>query len=74
VVPNLTACNRLTTGFRLILALPHLILVGGLGVGGASRGEWTSTSVGEGGLLGAAAAISESVRLGGALASKRTCC
>src|SRR5689334_23058335 len=55
VVPSLTGRNRLTTAFRLILALPHLILVGGLGVGGASRGDSTSTSVGEGGLLGAVA-------------------
>jgi len=54
-VPNLTNRNRLTTGFRLILAIPHLILVGGLGTIGASRGDSTSISAGEGGLLGAVA-------------------
>jgi hypothetical protein len=51
--------NRLTTAFRLILAIPHIILVGGIGVGVAStsgRGEATSLT-GESGLLGAAAWI-----------------
>ena len=31
VEPQLTNRNRLTTAFRLILAIPHLILVGGIG-------------------------------------------
>jgi hypothetical protein len=31
VAPLLTDRNRLTTAFRLILAIPHLILVGGIG-------------------------------------------
>jgi hypothetical protein len=55
VEPALANRDRLTTAFRLILAIPHLILVGGVGIGIASRGE-TKTSVGgEGGLLGAVA-------------------
>jgi hypothetical protein len=55
VEPSLTNRNRLTTAFRLILAIPHLILVGGVGMGIATRGDKTSTGAGEGGLLGAAA-------------------
>ena len=52
--------NRLTTAFRIILAIPHLILVGGP-IAGAMT--WTSgdvnsrTDFGAGGLLGAVAAI-----------------
>jgi hypothetical protein len=54
--PSLTNRNRLTTAFRLILAIPHLILVGGLGLGAASQGGDSRTTVGsEGGLLGAVA-------------------
>jgi hypothetical protein len=53
VAPALTGRNRLTTGFRLILAIPHLMLVGGVGIGLASRGGRTTTFGGEGGLLGA---------------------
>jgi Domain of unknown function (DUF4389) len=49
---QLTNRNRLTTAFRLILAIPHLILVGGLGLGFASRGSRTTTIGGEAGLLG----------------------
>jgi hypothetical protein len=45
VEPILTNRNRLTTAFRLILAIPHLILVGGV------------TRRGEGGLLGAVAIV-----------------
>ena len=55
VEPNLTSRNRLTTAFRLILAIPHLIMVGGVGVGVASRGGRTTTGASEGGLLGAVA-------------------
>jgi hypothetical protein len=55
VEPSLASRNRLTTAFRLILAIPHLILVGGVGMGIAARGDKTSTGAGEGGLLGAVA-------------------
>ncbi len=49
---KLTDRNRLTTAFRIILAIPHLILVGGIGVLVSSRAS-TSTSIGgENGLLG----------------------
>lgn len=53
--------NRLTTGFRFILAIPHLVLVGGpiaaglmwsTGWGGDARFDW-----GAGGALGAVAAL-----------------
>ena len=49
--------NRLTVAFRLLLAIPHFLLVGGIGLGFAlsgSRSEY-STSVGETGFLGAVA-------------------
>src|SRR5262249_14142067 len=55
VEASLTSRNRLTTAFRLILAIPHLILVGGVGMGVAYRGDRTTTAGGEGGLLGAVA-------------------
>jgi Domain of unknown function (DUF4389) len=55
VEPSLTNRNRLTTAFRLILAIPHLILVGGVGLGLASRGDGRTTLGGEEGLLGAVA-------------------
>jgi hypothetical protein len=55
VEPSLANRNRLTTAFRLILAIPHIILVGGVGFGMASRGDGKTTVGGEGGLLGAAA-------------------
>jgi hypothetical protein len=57
VEPQLADRDRLTTAFRLILAIPHLILVGGVGVGFAvhsGRSDATSFS-GETGLLGAMA-------------------
>jgi Domain of unknown function (DUF4389) len=55
VQPALDNRNRLTTAFRLVLAIPHIILVGGLGAGFAASGD-SKTSVGsEGGLLGAVA-------------------
>jgi uncharacterized protein DUF4389 len=57
VEPLVTGRNRLTTAFRLILAIPHIILVGGLGIGVASRGGNTAVAGGEGGLLGAAASF-----------------
>lgn len=45
--------NRLTTAFRLILAIPHLILVGGIGFSLASGSR--ASIGGESGLLGAVA-------------------
>ena len=58
VSPLVTGRNRLTTAFRLILAIPHLILVGGAGMGiGASRGDNSTTAGSETGLLGAVAAF-----------------
>ena len=55
--PQLANRNRLTVGFRIILAIPHFILVGGIGVLVSARGS-TSTSVGgENGLLGFVALI-----------------
>jgi hypothetical protein len=57
VEPALTNRNRLTTFFRLILAIPHLILVGGatFGMGAGSRQGGMGSWGGEGGLLGAVA-------------------
>lgn len=60
VQPALTNRNRLTVAFRLILAIPHLLLVGGIGLGFAlrsGRGDLTSSVGGETGLLGAVAYI-----------------
>lgn len=53
--PALTHRNRLTTAFRLLLAIPHLIVVGGIGFGVASRGDNETTVGTEWGLLGAVA-------------------
>ena len=56
VEPALANRNRLTTFFRLILAFPHIILVGGVGLSIATAQNESSTwSIGEGGLLGAVA-------------------
>jgi len=59
VEPLLVNRNRLTTAFRLILAIPHLILVGGIGFSLLFRTDRPNTvSVGpETGILGAIAAI-----------------
>jgi hypothetical protein len=57
IEPQLVERNRLTTAFRLVLAIPHLILVGGVGVGFAansSRRDLLSFG-GETGLLGSIA-------------------
>lgn len=54
IEPSLTNRNRLTTAFRSILAIPHLILAGGIGIGIAS-GDSRTTIGTEGGLLGAVA-------------------
>jgi len=56
VEPSLTNRNRLTTAFRLILAIPHIILVGGVGVSVAGNGRRESFG-GETGLLGAVAFV-----------------
>ena len=59
IEPQLTNRNRLTTAFRIVLAIPHLILVGGVGLGLAVSGggnNKTSLTV-ETGLLGAMAWI-----------------
>ena len=53
--PALVNRNRLTTFFRLILAIPHLILVGGVGLGLSYRNDSSTTLGGESGLLGAVA-------------------
>jgi hypothetical protein len=55
--PALTNRNRLTTALRLILAIPHLILVGGIGLGVASSGDSRTTAGSETGLLGVVAAF-----------------
>lgn len=56
IEPALTNRNRLTTAFRLILAIPHLILAGGFSIGVASR-DGRTTIGSEGGLLGAVAIL-----------------
>ncbi len=59
VEPQLLDRNRLTTALRLVLAIPHLILVGGVGAGFAvhrGRGDFTSFG-GETGLLGSIALL-----------------
>jgi hypothetical protein len=55
VEPALANRNRLTTAFRLILAIPHVILVGGIGFSGAYTEDGRTAMGGEGGLLGAVA-------------------
>jgi len=55
IAPQVAARNRVTTFFRLILAIPHLVLVGGIDLGLAYRHDNTSALGGEGGLLGAVA-------------------
>lgn len=57
VEPLLTNRDRITTFFRFILAIPHLILVGGatFGITAGSREGGMGSWGGEGGLLGAVA-------------------
>jgi hypothetical protein len=58
VEPALTNRNRLTTAFRFFLAIPHLILVGGAGIGfglAVTSGDRATTVGAQGGLLGAVA-------------------
>jgi hypothetical protein len=57
ITPSLTNRNRLTTAFRVILAIPHMILVGGLGVVSYGGGHRRESIGGENGLLGAVAII-----------------
>ena len=54
VAPAYADRNRLTTFFRLLLAIPHIILVGGAGFAFGYNTDNRSAS-GEGGLLGAVA-------------------
>src|SRR5262245_53775218 len=56
VQPSLTNRNRLTTAFRVILAIPHIILVGGIGFSFAGNTRRESFG-GETGLLGAVAFV-----------------
>jgi Domain of unknown function (DUF4389) len=54
VEPVVAHRNRLTTAFRLVLAIPHLILVGGVGFSVLPGNRGNTTAVGgETGLLGA---------------------
>ena len=46
---QLTGRNRLTTGFRIFLAIPHIILVGGA----VGSGSWWSSN----GVLGTVAGV-----------------
>lgn len=57
VEPALKNRNRVTTLFRIILAIPHLILVGGatFGLGTGMSGDGRLSIGSEGGLLGAVA-------------------
>jgi hypothetical protein len=55
VEPQLTDRNRLTTAFRLILAVPQLIIVGGLSL--AARRYGSGAGIGGGGLSSAATAM-----------------
>ena len=58
VQPCVAGRNRLTTAFRIILAIPHIVLVGGVEYAGIGRG--TSQSVGShGGLLSACFRVAE---------------
>ena len=59
VAPALAGRNRLTTAFRLVLGIPHLILVGGGGPGVSfgSGDDPGSSAGGGGGLLGVVAAF-----------------
>jgi len=54
VEPLIAQRNRLTTAFRIILAIPHILLVGGIGVATWIRSAGESFG-GHGGILGFAA-------------------
>jgi hypothetical protein len=55
IEPVRTGRNRLTTAFRLILAIPHIILIGGVGIGAAYSGDGKTSAGSQAGLLGAVA-------------------
>lgn len=55
VTPALTNRNRLTTLFRAVLAIPHIFLVGGVGITVATRSDGQTSAFGESGVLGAVA-------------------
>jgi hypothetical protein len=58
IVPQIADRNRLTTAFRIVLALPHIILVGGVGTAALSIGSLESLSLGSSnGILGAIASL-----------------
>lgn len=57
VVPPSGPRNRLTTAFRAILAIPHIILVGGAGATVAFSDDQQRSSSAEGGLLGVVAFV-----------------
>jgi hypothetical protein len=52
VEPQLTHRNRLTVGFRIFLAIPHLILVGGIGFIGLSSKTVGTSIGGQNGIFG----------------------
>lgn len=53
IEPAITNRNRLTTALRAILAIPHVILVGGAGLGVAYNTDTQTSAGAEGGLIGA---------------------
>ena len=55
VDPVLANRNRLTTGLRMFLAIPHVIVVGGVGIGVATQSDGQTSLASESGLLGAVA-------------------
>jgi hypothetical protein len=56
VTPALADRNRLTAAFRIVLAIPHIVLVGGVGFSVLDSGRGARFG-GETGLLGAAALV-----------------
>ena len=77
VEPFHAARDRMTTAFRLILAIPHLILVGGIGFSLLVQTDRSDvTSVGpETGLLGFAAVSIPSFFLGlGSVTTRASTC
>src|SRR5438876_985808 len=54
---QLTDRKRVTTGFRLILAVPQLIILGGLSFGAGRAGAGAGGTIGGGGLTSAAFAM-----------------
>ena len=55
VDPVLANRNRLTTALRVFLAIPHVIVVGGVGIGVATQTDGQTSLASESGLLGAVA-------------------